>query len=73
MPRLTISVSTGYTLPTIGAGTCSDDTWSDMGNGLAARIGHTAVWTGSEMIIWGGADGGAAFNTGGRYNPATDT
>lgn len=44
-----------------------------MGNGLAARIGHTAVWTGSEMIIWGGADGGAAFNTGGRYNPATDT
>jgi len=33
-----------------------------------ARFGHTAVWTGSEMIIWGGND-----NTGGRYNPATDT
>ena len=22
-----------------------------------AREGHTAVWTGSEMIIWGGFDG----------------
>jgi len=23
----------------------------------AARTGHTAVWTGSEMIVWGGSDG----------------
>ena len=32
---------------------------------------HTAVWTGSEMIVWGGwcAD---YFNTGGRYNPSID-
>ena len=21
----------------------------------AGRVGHTAVWTGSEMIVWGGA------------------
>jgi N-acetylneuraminic acid mutarotase len=36
-----------------------------------ARLNHTAVWTGSEMIVWGG---GRAVNTilndGGRYNPA---
>jgi hypothetical protein len=36
------------------------------------RSNHGAVWTGSEMIIWGGAD--AAFrNTGGRYNPIANT
>jgi hypothetical protein len=31
------------------------------------------VWTGREMIIWGGGSGGPHLNTGGRYNPATDT
>ncbi len=35
-----------------------------------ARFGHTAVWTGSEMIIWGGYDGSNDFNTGYKYNPA---
>jgi hypothetical protein len=31
-------------------------------------FGHTAIWTGTEMIIWGGRT-----NVGGRYNPLTDT
>jgi N-acetylneuraminic acid mutarotase len=39
----------------------------------AARYGHTAVWTGSEMIVWGGSDRTGAFNTGARYDPATDS
>ena len=37
---------------------------------------HTAVWTGSEMIVWGGSDFDltvTVFNTGGRYNPNTDS
>jgi hypothetical protein len=29
------------------------------------------VWTGSEMIVWGGLSG--PLNTGGRYNPSTDS
>ncbi len=40
-----------------------------------ARSGHTAIWTGSEMIIWGGAflnNGWHNLNTGGRYDPTTD-
>ncbi len=38
----------------------------------AARYGHTAVWTGTEMIIWGGANNdGTARADGGRYNPRT--
>src|SRR5437773_10410381 len=39
-----------------------------------AREVHTAVWTNSEMVVWGG-DGvlGLALNTGARYNPGTDS
>ncbi|HTD85045.1 MAG TPA: hypothetical protein VK850_00585, partial [Candidatus Binatia bacterium] len=33
------------------------------------REGHTAVWTGSEMIVWGGASGAVFFNDGARFNP----
>ncbi len=42
----------------------------------AARVDHTAVWTGTEMIVWGGFGDYYAPDvgqTGGRYNPATDT
>jgi N-acetylneuraminic acid mutarotase len=35
-----------------------------------ARTGHTAVWTGTEVIVWGGTP---ATQAGGRYNPATDS
>ncbi len=35
-----------------------------------ARYAHTAVWTGSEMIVWGGYHSGVCLNDGGRYNPA---
>lgn len=35
-----------------------------------ARSGHTAVWTGSEMIVWGGTPTTLA---GGRYAAATDS
>jgi N-acetylneuraminic acid mutarotase len=42
-------------------------------NAPPGRIGHTAVWTGSEMIVWGGSNGGFQTNTGGRYNPNTDS
>ena len=36
------------------------------------RFAHTAVWTGSKMIVWGGV-GGSSHNTGGRYDPTTDS
>ncbi len=36
----------------------------------SARSGHTATWTGSELIVWGGTPTTLA---GGRYDPATDT
>src|SRR5437667_10909530 len=35
------------------------------------RSFHTAVWTGSEMIVWGGHDSAGELNAGGRYAPST--
>ncbi|MCX7830581.1 MAG: hypothetical protein N2445_05935, partial [Acidobacteria bacterium] len=37
-----------------------------------ARLYHSAIWTGTEMIIWGGEFDGSYLNSGGRYNPSTD-
>src|SRR6266480_7464235 len=41
------------------------DSWTATSttNAPTARSTHTAVWTDSEMIVWGGA----VDNTGGRY------
>lgn len=36
------------------------------------RDQQTVVWTGTEMIVWGGYDG-SYLNTGGRYQPSTDS
>jgi hypothetical protein len=36
------------------------------------RTAHTGVWTGSEMIVWGGSDTASPFGDGGRYSPALD-
>src|SRR5437879_7403774 len=53
----------------------STDSWTatSLTNAPAARDYHTAVWTGSEMIVWGGFSGSSYLNTGGRYNPGTDS
>jgi N-acetylneuraminic acid mutarotase len=78
----TVSIATilrqvAYTLPVIASpsGGCTDDTWTPttLTNAPSARFYHTAVWTGSEMIVWGGGDVNSSFNSGGRYNPSTDS
>jgi N-acetylneuraminic acid mutarotase len=37
------------------------------------RQGATAVWTGSEMIVWGGENSGLNFRSGGRYDPVLNS
>ena len=55
----------------------SQDLWTPTSTSGApsARSNHTAVWTGSRMVVWGGLTGGisAVFNTGGRYDPVSDS
>src|SRR5207253_2706905 len=66
-----------YDLNTGGRYNPSTDSWisTNTANAPAGREFHTAVWTGNEMIVWGGYsyDGVDHYwNTGGRYNPGTD-
>jgi N-acetylneuraminic acid mutarotase len=70
------ALNANYTLPTIAGSTgCINDTWTATSttNAPDARSGHTAVWTGSEMIVWGGGVNPTELNTGGRYDPSTDS
>ena len=63
-----IAAAGDYSLPSIsGDGACTDDTWTptNTSDAPSGRNGHTVVWTGTEMIVWGGY-GGSYFNTGGR-------
>ena len=69
----------GYRLPIVATalkieGTCID-AWAATStvNAPTAREFHTAVWTGSEMIVWGGLEGSGYSNTGARYDPSTDS
>src|SRR2546423_11687125 len=52
----------------------STDSWTATSttNAAAPREAHTAVWTGSEMIVWGGYNS-SFLNTGGGYDPGTDS
>src|SRR5438132_1021798 len=62
-----------YKLPPMSQGDgCVEDTWTATAGPPDARASYTAVWTGSEMIVWGGL-GPIPLNTGGRYNPSTDS
>jgi len=76
-------LSGGGTEKTLGAtpthaldSTCVPDAWSALSSvGAPSPRGlHTAVWTGSEMIIWGGGpDANNFVGTGARYDPVSDS
>jgi N-acetylneuraminic acid mutarotase len=51
------------------------DSWTPTSSVNSPRNGEgiTAVWTGSELILWGGLDDESLFhNDGGRFDPATN-
>lgn len=68
-------VFTGYSLPdlTSTASSCTVGAWSSLKDLPARRANHTAVWTGSEMIVFGGLNYEKSLRTGARYNPATNS
>jgi N-acetylneuraminic acid mutarotase len=51
------------------------DSWREIAGGpVASRTGHTAVWTGEEVLVWGGCcdvEGGELAD-GGAYAPDQD-
>jgi N-acetylneuraminic acid mutarotase len=64
-----------YTLPELEGNNCTDDSWTttNITSAPAERNLNTTVWTGTEMIVWGGNGNDSRVNTGGRYNPSTDS
>jgi hypothetical protein len=53
------------------------DTWRSIGEQGAPspRGRHTAIWTGREMVVWGGSASSSGFISGlsgGAYDPASD-
>ncbi|HYS05151.1 MAG TPA: MopE-related protein [Candidatus Dormibacteraeota bacterium] len=69
----------GYTYPQgVHRYDPATDTWKAMSatNDPSGRAGHTAVWTGSQMLVWGGQvlNNGrfTDLQTGGRYDPVAD-
>jgi N-acetylneuraminic acid mutarotase len=69
VPTWMATARADYVLPKISKGGCIDDTWRATLAPHDPRSNHTAVWTGSEMIVWGGSD----LNSGGKYEPSTDS
>src|SRR4029077_17349278 len=61
MGKLMAGASASYTLPIISGAPngCTDDTWTatSTANAPTGRAYHKSVWTGTEMIVWGGYDG----------------
>jgi len=52
------------------------DSWAILAttNAPSPRASHSAVWTGTELLIWGGAaSGNVMCNTGAKYNPISDS
>jgi len=64
-----------FQLPSVAADPCVDDTWQIAASSGAPdeRAGHSAIWTGAEMIVWGGESTWSQLATGSRYDPATDS
>src|SRR5438552_18108570 len=62
-----------YKLPPMSQGDgCVEDTWTATAGPPDARASYTAVWTGSEMIVWGGnSEDSFDMNTGGSQSGNT--
>lgn len=66
----------GFVLANGGSYDPESNSWSSINGFGFIHVGrrlHTAIWTGSHMIVWGGWGGSSVTNTGASYNPATNT
>ncbi len=62
----------------LGSGSDQPDSWTrELPEGPQAKMGQSAIWTGSELIVWGGAvpgklSDGLWTNAGFSYDPTAD-
>lgn len=67
MNRLNLAIA--FLLVGLASTTCAQDASSDPKT--IGRIQHSMVWTGKEVLIWGGGSEGMFFNHGLRIDPVT--
>ena len=71
-PNATNLIQAGF--QKVGTVTSDGEQWQTLGQFTPApRRNHAAVWTGTEMIIWGGWGSSVGLANGARYNPLTET
>ena len=71
---LDVCVSPGGAIVHERTGDCLEWTPIAGAGAPSARRRHTAVWSGSRMLVWGGVDAsGDSVGTGAAYDPTTDT
>src|SRR4051794_2214675 len=51
----------------------SAERWESRATGISRRTGNSAIWTGTEMIVWGGGSQSVWLGDGGRYDLQTDS
>ena len=56
-----------------GYGATSAEHWENRATGISRRTGNSAVWTGREMIVWGGGSQSVWLGDGGSYNLQSNT
>lgn len=60
--------------PSVSSAPSLPQSWHSIGEApIGGRVFHEAVWTGHEMLVWGGFDrgNGEFHNTGARFDPGT--
>ena len=75
LPKATVAI-TYFLLLISSLICCAQESWVIVSNANIpeARTLHSAVWTGSRMIVWGGGSGDVPFfETGGVYNASENT
>ncbi len=62
------------TTPALSAATIANGRWRTIAPfPLESRQHDSAIWTGSQMIVWGGDNGQRVFGDGAAYDPVTNT
>ena len=59
--------------PTVALPVTAQSIWEECPTLHDGRIYHSAVWTGKELLIWGGGSRSHYLNDGAAYNPETKT
>jgi hypothetical protein len=66
--------SSGYSVAAVTTTGCTNDAWTAITPAVQKRANHSTVWTGAEMIVWGGYNSEDGYlDSGERYDPATNT